>query len=226
MVNDTMIILGHSEGGVGVTMDLAHSLLSIQKFDIVKNIDRPDCVFPLEIYNINHYWDRDYPFHDNIHLPVQFGSHHSNVKYILYHHFLALANMHRSRFKELIHPSSYIAPSVVMVEHSGIVVEPLSVISSFSKIGFGVTIKRSASVGHHANLGDFVNINPGAVLSGYVTVGSGTEIGTGVTVSNNIHIGQNCLIGVGSVVTRDIPDGVIAYGNPCKVIRVNERWFK
>jgi acetyltransferase-like isoleucine patch superfamily enzyme len=32
------------------------------------------------------------------------------------------------------------------------------------------------------------------------------------------------MIGAGSIVTKDIPDGVIAYGNPCKVIRENQKW--
>ena len=35
----------------------------------------------------------------------------------------------------------------------------------------------------------------------------------------NVKIGSNVVIGAGSVVTRDIPDGVVAYGNPCKVIK-------
>ena len=34
-----------------------------------------------------------------------------------------------------------------------------------------------------------------------------------------VHIGSNTVIGAGSVVTRDIPDGVVAAGNPCRVIR-------
>lgn len=38
---------------------------------------------------------------------------------------------------------------------------------------------------------------------------------------NIIRIGDNVVIGAGSVVTRDIPGNVIAYGNPCRVIREN-----
>ena len=40
-----------------------------------------------------------------------------------------------------------------------------------------------------------------------------------MTVCGGVHIGKNCVIGAGSVVTRDIPEGVFAAGNPCKVIR-------
>ena len=38
--------------------------------------------------------------------------------------------------------------------------------------------------------------------------------------NNTIFLyGDNCIIGAGSVVVKDIPDGVTAYGNPCKVVR-------
>ena len=34
-----------------------------------------------------------------------------------------------------------------------------------------------------------------------------------------VRIGKNAVIGAGSVVTKDIPDGVVAVGNPCRVLR-------
>ena len=52
-----------------------------------------------------------------------------------------------------------------------------------------------------------------------VTVGSSVWIGAGVTVLPGVTIGDNTVIGAGSVVTRDIPSGVIAVGNPCRVLR-------
>ena len=52
-----------------------------------------------------------------------------------------------------------------------------------------------------------------------ITVGDNVWIGTNVSVLPGVTIGSNTIIGAGSVVNRDIPDGVIAAGNPCKVIR-------
>jgi acetyltransferase-like isoleucine patch superfamily enzyme len=43
----------------------------------------------------------------------------------------------------------------------------------------------------------------------------------GTNVLNTVQIGKNTIIGAGSNVTRDIPDNVVAYGNPCKIIRDN-----
>ena len=47
----------------------------------------------------------------------------------------------------------------------------------------------------------------------------GCSIGSGAIILPGIVIGENSMIGAGSVVTKDIPDNVIAYGNPCKVIK-------
>ena len=76
--------------------------------------------------------------------------------------------------------------------------------------------------GHHSEVGDFVTINPGAHIAGFVRVGAHTHIGMGANVADGLEIGANTVIGAGSVVTRDIPAGVVAYGNPCKVVRANE----
>ena len=52
-----------------------------------------------------------------------------------------------------------------------------------------------------------------------VYIGENTWIGTGVIILPGVHIGKNCVIGAGSVVTRNIPNNVVAYGNPCVAIR-------
>jgi maltose O-acetyltransferase len=53
---------------------------------------------------------------------------------------------------------------------------------------------------------------------GRVTIGSRVFIGAGSIILPNITIGNDVVIGAGSVVTRNIPSGVIAAGNPAKVI--------
>lgn len=52
-----------------------------------------------------------------------------------------------------------------------------------------------------------------------VHIGRCCWLGAGVIVMPGVTIGDNTVIGAGSVVTRDIPANVVAYGNPCKVIR-------
>ncbi|WP_315068883.1 sugar O-acetyltransferase [uncultured Clostridium sp.] len=67
-------------------------------------------------------------------------------------------------------------------------------------------------------------IHPDSRNSGYeygisITIGNNVWLGGNVIVNPGVHIGNNVVIGSGSVVTKDIPDNMIAVGNPCKIIR-------
>lgn len=52
-----------------------------------------------------------------------------------------------------------------------------------------------------------------------ITVGDNVWFGMGVLVCPGVTIGSNVVIGAGSVVVKDIPSGVVAVGNPCRVLR-------
>ena len=52
-----------------------------------------------------------------------------------------------------------------------------------------------------------------------VWIGENAWIGAGALIMPGVRIGQNTVIGAGSVVTKDIPDNVVAVGNPCRVMR-------
>jgi len=52
-----------------------------------------------------------------------------------------------------------------------------------------------------------------------IKIGNNCWIAGNVTVCGGVEIGDNSVIGAGSVVTRNIPSGVLAVGNPCRVIR-------
>ena len=52
-----------------------------------------------------------------------------------------------------------------------------------------------------------------------ISIGSNVWIGAAAIVLPGVMIGDDSIIGAGSVVTRDVPSGVLAFGNPCRVIR-------
>ena len=67
-------------------------------------------------------------------------------------------------------------------------------------------------------------VHPDTRNSGYeygisVTIGDNVWIGGNTVICPGVRIGSNTVIGAGSVVTKDIPDWVIAAGNPGRVIR-------
>ena len=111
--------------------------------------------------------------------------------------------------------------------------------------GFNISIGKNFYTNHNVTIldgakvtfGDNVFIAPNCVFStaGHaidseqrsrgleialpITVGDNVWIGTNVSVLPGVTIGNNTIIGAGSVVNKNIPEGVIAAGNPCKVIR-------
>lgn len=61
--------------------------------------------------------------------------------------------------------------------------------------------------------------NEGLEFGKAVTIGDSVWVGGNTVINPGVKIGNNVVIGSGSVVTKDIPDGVIAVGNPCRVLR-------
>lgn len=61
--------------------------------------------------------------------------------------------------------------------------------------------------------------NQGLEYAVSIIIEDSVWIGAGVTILSGVTIGENSVIGAGSVVSKDIPDNVIAVGNPCKVLR-------
>ncbi|TGY41843.1 sugar O-acetyltransferase [Clostridium sartagoforme] len=61
--------------------------------------------------------------------------------------------------------------------------------------------------------------NTGLEFGKPVKIGNNVWVGGSTVINPGVIIGNNVVIGSGSVVTKDIPDNVIAVGNPCRVLR-------
>ena len=85
----------------------------------------------------------------------------------------------------------------------------------------GVTIGRDVKCGANTLItdSDWHPEDPRSGPPSPVFIGDNVWLGAGAIVLKGVRIGDNAVIGAGSVVTKDIPAGVIAAGNPCKVIR-------
>jgi sugar O-acyltransferase (sialic acid O-acetyltransferase NeuD family) len=128
-------------------------------------------------------------------------------------------NPNIDRFVNVIHDGLDISKMSTLGR--GLLINSKVSIAAHTTIGDFVSINRHVSIGHHTTIGDYCSINPGTNIAGNVTIGEGTTIGIGVNIIDGIKIGKNTIIGAGSVVTKDIPDNVVAYGSPCKIIRSN-----
>lgn len=95
------------------------------------------------------------------------------------------------------------------------------VILDAAKVSFGDNVFIAPNCGFYtAGHPTDVNLrNKGLEYARPISVGNNVWIGGNVVVLPGVNIGNNVTIGAGSVVTRNIPDNVIAVGNPCRVIK-------
>jgi acetyltransferase-like isoleucine patch superfamily enzyme len=77
-------------------------------------------------------------------------------------------------------------------------------------------------IGHDVFIGENSVISSMVNMGGACIVGSDSYVGMGALIKEGVKIGSNSIVGMGSVVYNDIPDGVIALGNPARVMRNNE----
>ena len=120
-------------------------------------------------------------------------------------------------FGTAIHPTAIVSPTAIVGE--GSVVMQGAILQVETKVGRHCIVNTGASIDHECVLGDYVHVSPHATLCGDVQVGEGSWIGAGAVVIPGVRIGKWCVIGAGSVVLHDVPDGVVAVGNPCKIVK-------
>ena len=122
-----------------------------------------------------------------------------------------------------IHINAVVSPSVHL--GSGISVCAGAVANPHTVIKDAVIINTGATVDHDCQIGEGAHLSPGVHLAGRVKIGKLTFLGTGVNVTPRVRIGKYCIIGAGSLVINDIPDGVLAYGSPARVISSDVKTF-
>jgi len=130
-------------------------------------------------------------------------------------------------FVNAIHPSVIIGKNVELgfgvVMMAGVIVNPLAKIGNFTFFATGCQIE------HDCIIEDYASVSAGSIMGGYVTVGKFSAITLGVTILDRLKIGENSVIGSGSLVLKDIPNNVLAHGNPINKVRarlMGEKFLK
>jgi sugar O-acyltransferase (sialic acid O-acetyltransferase NeuD family) len=120
-------------------------------------------------------------------------------------------------FVNAIHPSTIIGNNVEIgvgiIAMAGVIFNPGAKIGDFTFFATGAQIE------HDCKIGDYASVSAGSVMGGFVKIGKFSAITLNVTIIDRLDIGENTVVGSGSLVTRSLPDNVLAYGNPAKIIR-------
>lgn len=90
------------------------------------------------------------------------------------------------------------------------------------EIGNNVTLSNTTLLFHDASINKELHF----VKLGKIIIGSNVFVGAGSIILPNIHIGDNVIIGAGSVVSKNIPDGVVAVGNPIRIIGTYDAYME
>lgn len=120
-------------------------------------------------------------------------------------------------FINAIHPSVIVGTTTEL--GTGIIAMAGCIFNPKSKIGNFTFFATGAQVEHDNEIEDFASISAGSLTGGYVKLGKFSAITLGVTVADRVTIGKNTVVGAGSLVMKSLPDNVLAYGAPAKVIR-------
>lgn len=206
MGTESLTVLGFSEATLTMVLDACESVGWFPRVLVVNNLNvYPSCEFANPGFELRFASE---PEKDG---PFCLGVYKSATKIAVHRTFFGRECI------SIVHASASVSKTASVGK--GCLVNSLSSVAAHAIIGDFVSINRNVSVGHHSEIGDFSTINPGVDIAGFVRVGEGSTLGIGCCVVDGVSIGSNSVVGAGSVVTRDIPDGVVAYGSPCKVIR-------
>ncbi len=121
-------------------------------------------------------------------------------------------------FPNLFHPSVRFQVNTCSFG-KGIIICANTVLTSNIHIDDFVLINLSCVVGHESKIGKGSVINSVAKISGGVKLGLGVLVGTGATILQYRNVGDYSTVGAGSCVTKSVPNNVVAFGLPAKVIR-------
>jgi sugar O-acyltransferase (sialic acid O-acetyltransferase NeuD family) len=128
------------------------------------------------------------------------------------------------KFFNAIHPSVYIGNNVTLGE--GIVVMAGCILNPGAYVGNFTFFATGAHVEHDCIIGDYASISAGSLTGGHVKLGKYSALTLGVTVIDRVEIGENTVVGAGSVILKSLPDNVLVYGNPAKIIRNRDQGEK
>jgi sugar O-acyltransferase (sialic acid O-acetyltransferase NeuD family) len=130
-------------------------------------------------------------------------------------------------FVNTIHPSAVIGRDVELGVGNLIMVA--AIVNPGARIGNFTFVATGAHVEHDCVVHDFASISAGSIMGGRVEIGKYTAITLGVTIADRLKIGENSVVGSGALVLSDVPDNVLVYGSPAKVVRQRapgERFLK
>lgn len=224
LIKPHFFILGKSNAAVAMILEILYNIYNDKlEINIIKNMsDTNNLEYKIDNLNTIEYFDDDIE-NNNILFNKEnnyfIGAYRTEGKIKIYDYFLKnhMIDVSTNNFVSLISPNSYIASTVKIGK--GCLVSHKCTVDSFTTLHNFVTMNRSSSIGHHTSIGEFTTINPNTHIAGNCVIGKNVQIGMSVTIIDGITVGNNVIIGANSFINKDVPDNVLIYGSPAKIIK-------
>lgn len=201
-------------GGFGLeTMDLAKRINEVtQQWEAISFID--DVLLEKEVYGAS-----IYKFEDVINSSGEYEVAIANGEPFVRKTIYDRLNNNRVKMATLLDSSAIVSKSATIGD--GVTIPAFCFVSSLAKIENNVTLNAGTMIGHEAVISENCVISSAVNVAGNCFIGKNTYIGMGCQIKQGTRIGEGAIIGMGSVVHNDIPDGVIALGNPARPMKNN-----
>jgi sugar O-acyltransferase (sialic acid O-acetyltransferase NeuD family) len=126
---------------------------------------------------------------------------------------------HNLKLVSVVDPTAIVSWSVKMGQ--GVLISSHCYVSSLAVLSDNVALNTHALIGHDVVIKENSVISSAVNIAGNCIIGENTYIGMGSQIKEGTKVGANTIIGMGSVVYHDIPEGVIALGNPARPMKNN-----
>lgn len=123
-------------------------------------------------------------------------------------------------FVAVVHPTASVSASARIGD--GAVVLAGASVGPQAEVGAHVLLGAQVNVDHDATIGAGASLAPGALTGGTVSIGRASAVAMGAIIRHGLTIGDHSVLGAGAVLTRNLPERVVAWGAPARVMRSRE----
>lgn len=204
-----IVIAGAGGHAVSVFVAMSQNGLHVDYFYDDSNLKKSElCGIPVLDSLITPQCPEEYI---DVYIAIGCGSVRNEIHNRLCHKYLPI------RFPSFVHHSAIVAGSAVIGD--GVVVMPFAYVGPNCVIGNLSLLNTRATLEHDSEVGYCSSLSPGVVTGGNVRIGDLTAVSIGSVISRCVNVGSHSVIGAASYVHNDIPDRVLVYGTPARVVR-------
>ncbi len=120
-------------------------------------------------------------------------------------------------FPTVIYPNVFVSKSSRIGR--GTVLMSGAAVMANAVLGEGCIVNTGGAINHDCQLADYSSVSGGAQLGGGAIVGLRSSVGIGAVLREKTTIGRDTVVGAGAAVFRDMPDEVVVFGMPARIVK-------